>query len=264
MDIAAWRLHYAKTYFGEQKAEAIAGLFAEYAASTAKYGPNEDDRAGEQIWHHPVRELLCRWVSGDTKHCVESLCWLTGNISFPSQVKKLEAICRESFPRWEAFCAQCAALLPALDECSRSLFNDSLYLQGRLQRDGVAGALAFCESFYGWNAGDIVRAFMLAEKSRSCYDSNVGTLAEAEHDGWIGYYRGDCLTDVRLTASCLEALASYLRITGDGPDFHRWERNFLKPTGERNVMLLSSKQRAMGNRELAEVLTAVLDSPVNR
>jgi hypothetical protein len=141
-----------------------------------------------------------------------------------------------------------------LDERGRGLFNDSLYLQGRLQRDSVAGALAFCESFYSWNAGDSVRAFTLAEKSRSCYDRNVGTLAEAEHDGWIGYYRGDCLTDVRLTASCLEALASYLRLTGDCPDFHCWERNFLKPTKERNVMLLSSKQRAMSNCELAEAL----------
>jgi hypothetical protein len=258
-DVAAWRLRYAETYYGKQKAEVIAGLFAEYAASTAKYGPSEDDRAGEQIWHHPVRELLCRWISGDTERCVNSLCWLTGNLSFPNQIQKLEAICRESLPRWEAFCAQCASLLPALDERCRCLFNDSLYLQGRIQRGGAAGALAFCESFHGWNAGDIVRAFVLAEKSRSCYAGSAGALVEAEHDGWAGYYRGDCLTDVRLTASCLEALVSYLRVNGDGPDFHRWERNFLKPAGERRVMLLSSKQRAMGNRELAEALGPVMN-----
>jgi hypothetical protein len=258
-DVAAWRLRYAKTYFGEQKAEVIAGLFAEYALSTAKYGSNEDDRAGEQIWHHPVRELLCRWVAGDAERCVNSLCWLTGNLSFPDQIQKLEAICRESLPRWEAFCAQCAALLPAMDEHSRRLFNDSLYLQGKLQRDGAAGALAFCESFYDWNAGNIAQAFVLAEKSRSCYDRSAGTLVEAEHDGWAGYYQGDCLTDVRLTASCLEALVAYLRIAGDGPDFHRWERNFLMPAGERKVMLLSSKQRAMDNSTLAEALAPALN-----
>jgi hypothetical protein len=258
-DVTAWRLRYAKTYFGEQKTEVIAGLFAEYAVSTAKYGSNEDDRAGEQIWHHPARELLCRWVAGDTEHCVKTLCWLTGNLNFPDQIQKLKAICRKSLPRWEAFCAQCAALLPALDEHGRRLFTDSLYLQGRLQRDGAAGALAFCESFYAWNAGDIVRAFVLAEKSRSCYNRSAGTLAETEHDGWAGYYRGDCLTDVRLTASCLEALVSYLRITGDGPDFHRWERNFLNPAEERKIMLLSSKQRAMDNSKLAESLGSALD-----
>ncbi|MDR1587620.1 MAG: glycosyl hydrolase 115 family protein [Treponema sp.] len=263
IDVSAWRSRYAKTYFGEQKTEVIAGLFAEYAAAAAEYGPNEDDRAGEQIWHHPVRELLCRWISGDAESRVESLAWLTGNVSFPGQIQKLEAICRESLPRWEAFCARCAALLPALDERGRRLFNDSLYLQGRLQRDGAAGALAFCESFYRWNAGDIVRAFVTAEKSRSCYDRSSGTLVEAEHDGWAGYYRGDCLTDVRLTASCLEALVSYLRITGDGPDFHRWERDFLEPAGERKVMLLSSKQRAMSNSEMAEALWPVRRTETN-
>jgi hypothetical protein len=57
----------------------------------------------------------------------------------------------------------------------------------------------------------------------------------------------------------MEALVSYLRITGDGPDFHCWERNFLNPAGERKVMLLSSKQRAMGNSKLAEVLGPVLN-----
>jgi hypothetical protein len=72
-DVTVWRLRYAKIYFGEQRAEVIAGLFAEYAATTAKYGPNEDDCAGEQIWHHPVRELLCRWMAGDTESCVKSL-----------------------------------------------------------------------------------------------------------------------------------------------------------------------------------------------
>jgi hypothetical protein len=99
---------------------------------------------------------------------------------------------------------------------------------------------------------------LFAEKSRSFYAESIEVLAEAEHDEWAGYYRGDCLTDVRLTAFCLDGLVSYLRILGDGTDFHRWEREFLKPAGERRVMLLSSKQRALTNRELAAELEAVL------
>jgi hypothetical protein len=92
-------LRYVKTYFEEQETEAAAGLFAEYAGNTAKYGPNEDDRAREQIWHHPVRDLLCREVSGNTEHCVKSLRKLAGDVSFPDQIQKLETICRESLPR---------------------------------------------------------------------------------------------------------------------------------------------------------------------
>ncbi|MDR2051888.1 MAG: hypothetical protein LBP80_00595, partial [Treponema sp.] len=55
--------------------------------------------------------------------------------------------------------------------------------------------------------------------------------------------------------SCLDALISYIRVTGDGPDFHKWERDFLVPAAEREIMLLSSKQRALTNRELAAALS---------
>jgi hypothetical protein len=134
------------------------------------------------------------------------------------------------------------------------LFNDSLFLQGRLQLTGASGALAFCESFRAWTSGDKALAFLLADKSRSCYEESVRALSEAEHGKWAGYYRGDCLTDVRLTSFCLQALAAYLRVLGDGTDFHKWERDFLTPAAERKIMLLSSKQRAMTNEELTASL----------
>jgi hypothetical protein len=257
--VGEWRLRYVSTYYGGEPTgvtATITALFAEYASCTAKYGPHKDDRAGEQIWHHPVRELLCQWISTDTKSCVQRLAWLTGEAEFPEQVKTLEAICRKSLPLWDNFCARCSALAPALSADSLRFFNDTLFLQAQIQRNGAAGTLSFCESFHAWAAGDTALAFRLAEKSRSFYAESVEVLADAEHDGWAGYYRGDCLTDIRLTTLCLDGLASYLRILGDGPDFHRWEREFLKPAGEREVMLLSSKQRALTDEELAAGLEA--------
>jgi lysophospholipase L1-like esterase len=257
IEVCAWRLRYSKTYYGEKNAESIAALFGEYASCTAKYGPCEDDRAGEQIWHHPVRELLCRWMSGDTKSCVESLVWLAGNVPFCGQVKRLEEIAGETLPRWEVFCEKCAALLPELDAESHRLFRDTILLQARLQLSGAAGALAFCESFHAYASGEPAAAFRLADISRSRYEDGVKALSEAEHGKWTGYYQGDCLTDVRLTASCLGALVSWLRIIGDGPDFHKWERDFLTPAPEKRIMLLSSKRRPLDNRNLAERLERI-------
>jgi hypothetical protein len=255
IEVCPWRLRYSETYYGKKNAEAIAALFCEYASCTVKYGPHEDDHAGEQIWHHPVRELLCRWMSGDTTSGLRELMWLTGDVSFPEQVKKLEVICQEALPRWEGFREKCTALLPELETGNLRLFLDSIFLQAHLQLTGVEGALAFCESFYAYASGDMAMAFRCADKSRSHYTESVKALYGAEHDKWTGYYRGDCLTDIRLTASCLDALVSYLRITGDGPDFHTWERDFLVPVGEKEIMLLSSKQRALFNRELAAALS---------
>ncbi|GHV81823.1 hypothetical protein AGMMS49991_03810 [Spirochaetia bacterium] len=258
VDAAEWRKGYAETYYGKENASAIAALFGEYASCTARYGPNDDDRAGEQIWHHPVRELLCRWMSRDTETCLESLIWLAGTAQFSDQVKGLESIAVKSLPQWEAFCKKCAALRDTLDENARRLFDDTLFLHGRLQQSGAAGAAAFCASFRAFASGDTAKAFTLAEKSRSCYEAGVAALAEAEHGEWIGYYRGDCLTDIRLTGFCLNALVSYLRVLGDGPDFHEWERKFLIPATESSIMLLSCKQRALTNGELAAGLGAAL------
>lgn len=256
IDVEKWRICYAGTYFGAENAKTIAALFSEYASCTAKYGPNEDERAGEQLWHHPVRELLCRWISGDTESCLEELIWLTGDVPFAEQVKKLEAICLEALPKWETFCKNCAALRPLPYSGGGRLFDDSLFLHARLQWSGSAGAAAFCESFRAYASGDTALAFRAADRARSWYEESVKALFEAEHGEWVGYYNGDCLTDIRLTVFCLDALVSYLRIMGDGPDFHKWERDFLTPAAEKKIMLLSSKQRALTNEKLARILAS--------
>jgi hypothetical protein len=251
IDVGAWRKRYVETYYGTGNAETVTALFKEYAACTAQYGLNEDDRAGEQIWHHPVREILCQWMSGDTQSCLKRLKWLAGDVPFFEQVKKLEETSVETFPKWDAFCRKCAALRPLLDADSRRLFDDSLFLHARLQRSGASGTKTFCESIRAYISGSLDKAFHLASRSRTCYMESVKTLAEAEHNGWIGYYDGDCLTDIRLTVFCMDALVSWLRVLGDGPDFHKWERNFLAPAEERKVMLLSSKKRPLDNEQLA-------------
>jgi hypothetical protein len=127
-------------------------------------------------------------------------------------------------------------------------------LHGLLQLHGAAGTKAFCESFLAAISGDTFSAFRFAAESLTHYKESAALLEEAAHDKWIGYYDGDCLTDVRLTASCLDALVSYFRVVGDGPTFHHWEKEFLAPASEKNVALLSSKERAATNEELIEKL----------
>jgi hypothetical protein len=144
-----------------------------------------------------------------------------------------------------------------LNENSRQFFSDSLLLHGKLQMHGAAGTKAFCESFIAAISGDMFSAFRFAAESLTHYKASAALLEEAAHDKWTGYYDGDCLTDVRLTASCLEALVSYFRVLGDGPTFHQWEKEFLAPASEKNVALLSSKQRALTNEELAKNLQSI-------
>jgi hypothetical protein len=254
IDVDPWRRNYAKIYYGEKAAEEAAAILGEYPFCTAKYGPHEDDYAGEQLWHHPARELLCAWIRGETEQNLGSLKWLTGDLPFPAQTERLAELCRGSLPRWEALAERCLSLRRRMDGEQRRFFDSSIYLQIRLQRSGAVGAAAFCESFAAWRSRKGVCAFLLACKSLSAYREGVKALEDAEYDKWTGYYRGDCLTDTRLTVLCLESLVSYLRVMGDGPGFHRWERAYLGPEADRKIMLLSSKKRAMSNGELAAAL----------
>ncbi len=251
INVYEWRKCYAQTYYGEDRKEDVAALFAEYASCTARYGIHEDDHAGEQLWHHPVRELLCGMMQRRLDAGLESLFWLTGNVPCAEQAAALKNIAAETLPRWEVFCKKCLSLRPSLPENSRQLFTDSLLLHGLLHLHGAAGTKAFCESFLAGISGDTVSAFRFAAEAHVHYKASVTLLEEAEHGQWTGYYDGDCLTDVRLTFSCLDALLSYFRVVGDGPSFHTWEKDFLVPESERNVALLNCKQRALTNEELA-------------
>jgi hypothetical protein len=259
VDVGPWRESYVKAYYsrtGDSTVKALAGLFGNYAGCTAVFGPREDERAGEQIWHHPIRELLCEWMRGKDKDCVESLIWLTGKVPLGIQARQLEKIALESLPKWEAFCSQCAALRPELEPEPRLLFDTSLYLHARLQEFGARGALAFCQSHRAWVVGNFAAAFQLAERSFECFSESYRTLHETERGKWNGYYRGDCLTDIRLTANCLGALVSYIRVTGEGPGFHSWEEEYLQPAVDRKIMRLGllRKMRALNDNELKERL----------
>ncbi|MDR1278509.1 MAG: glycosyl hydrolase 115 family protein [Treponema sp.] len=249
-----WRKSYAGTYYGENNAESVAALFEEYALCTAKYGPNDDDRAGEELWHYPVRELLCKWIAGATVNGLESLIWLAGDLPFYDQAERLEQLAAETFPKWDRLCGKCAALRGKLDPEYKKFFDDSIFLQARLHRSGALGAAIFCESLNSYRAGDMVTAFRGADKARNIYHEGVKALMDAEHGKWAGYYDGDCLTDIRLTVSCMDALVSWLRICGDGPDFHGWEQSFLVPAGEKLVKLLLYKKRPLDNICLANCL----------
>jgi hypothetical protein len=196
-------------------------------------------------------------MSGDTESRVESLVWLAGNARFYEQAKTLEDIARRSLPQWDALCDKCAALRSLPDAGYRRLLDDSVFLQARLQRSGAAGTAAFCGSLSAYRSGGMIEAFLLANKSRNCYMEGVDALLAAEHGKWAGYYEGDCLTDVRLTVFCMDALVSYLRVLGDGTDFHKWERNFLTPASEAKVMLQTSKKRPLDNRNLAKCLERI-------
>lgn len=75
-------------------------------------------------------------------------------------------------------------------------------------------------------------------------------MDQAEHGHWQGYYYNDCLTNVKLTVYCCDTLRRYIRMLGDGPSFHSWERNYLYDAGDQKIVLLTNTNNHLSDDEL--------------
>ncbi len=76
----------------------IAELYRDYAQRTIAYGPNEDDRAGDEFYHHPARRIVGHWLQGKSDQPLDQLYWATGKVDFPEQVEWFRRKCADAVP----------------------------------------------------------------------------------------------------------------------------------------------------------------------
>lgn len=257
-DAPAHRMEYSERYYGSHAGQ-VSRCLEQFTRATIQYGPHDDERAGEQLCHHPVRELLCAWISGNTGKSLDSLRWLTGDVGYANQVNCLSSLCKEAAPGWESLHGRCMRVLGETRGPDKALFADSLMLQVKLHLSGLRGAISFCESYAAYAAGDAAGAFLAAARAETEYSKGVAALDAASHGKWRGFYDNDCLTNVRLTRDCLGALTGFLRVVGDGPSFHKWEKEYLSTKADRNVELLSCTGLHLSDSQMYVVLEQKLD-----
>jgi hypothetical protein len=245
-------VNYATLYY---KNAGVADLLEEYSKFTARYGTYDYDRAGEQLWHHPVREMARGWMTN--RKSPESLKWFS-KYSLKSQIERLKIFSRGGY-EWKQYSAMCMKARKRLGAAERRLFDSSILLQARLQEYGSRAAYSFCRSFENqeYQEDGIHESFRLAWEARRYYGLCLEAMSRAATGRWKGFYDGDCLTNVKLSFDVMEILAGYIRIIGEGPSFNVWEREMLLPENERGVMLLSSKKRHLSNDELGKALNQI-------
>jgi hypothetical protein len=137
------------------------------------------------------------------------------------------------------------------DELGRR-FYDNIQLQAEIHYTGALGASLFCESYASASgSGDYARAFVLAWMSKEAFKKALEGFRQAEHGIWGGYYRNDCLTDVALTVQFLEKLQGWLRIKGEGANFHMWHRKYLMEEKDRRIAMILYTNTPLSDDELA-------------
>ncbi|MBD0384812.1 glycosyl hydrolase 115 family protein [Paenibacillus sedimenti] len=232
----------------------IAEMFRDYARRTIPYGPNEDDRAGDEFYHHPARIIVGHWLQGKSDQSNVRLYWASGDVDFPEQVEWFRRKCAEAIPGWLELKERIERLLPALAKSDHLRLKDHLLLHVELHLSGCEGFEALGKSYAAYQVGDYPLAFVYASQAMWKYRKGRIALQEAEHGKWAHFFRADWLTNIESTVQNMDTLRRWLRVHGDSPDFFAWYKQFLMPETEKYIYLENTHRNPLSDDELARRL----------
>lgn len=253
IDVPKYHNNFMNSYFPSSPST-VGECYKEYFETTIKYGKNQDDKAGDEFYHHPAREIIKHWVKGNDANPDSSLLWAAGNTAFPEQVTWFKNKCSEALVDWETLKSKCENTASLLSGNERIFFEDNLFLQVILHHSGCKGFISLCKSYDAFKENNYPLAFVHATKAMEYYSEGVKAMHNAEHDKWKNFYRADWLTNVKCTIYSLDTLRKYLRMLGDGPSFFAWYKNMIIPETERQIYLENTQRRTLSDDELAECL----------
>ncbi|WP_022768633.1 glycosyl hydrolase 115 family protein [Butyrivibrio sp. FCS006] len=252
-DTAQYTQDYARTYYGADNAEAVSKLFSQWPEYSLKFGPHEDNRAGEQFANHITRMLATNFVV-DRNSPAPHLKWATSATTFRDQIIWYKELVEAAADNYEQYLKQCETTTKALSDTGKELFKDSLLMQIKYLYYGYLGANLACESMLLGLAGEYKKAFYQAGLAREAFLSGDKAQRDREHDKWQGFYENDCETDIKQSAYVMEYLMSTLRAIGDGPHYWAWQRDVQDPEEDRKVTLLLSTTNHLKDLELFDLM----------
>ncbi len=232
---------YTCLYYGAQ-AQQAAGYFRRYYASAIHFGPHEDNVAGDQFANYPARLLVSRYMRGGAEPEHE-LDWAAPFATLEEQARWYRDLCGQAVQRYGE-----------PEPAASPLLADSVLLQMEIYRRCYAGAVLAAQAVLDGLHGEYKAAFLKAGDAREEYLAADAAMRSREHDHWKGFYRNECLTDVKHTAWLLRTLMGYLRNQGDGPYFYTWQRDVLYTPAQARVMLITNMENHMEDLELYRAL----------
>lgn len=235
----------------------VAGLYRDYAKRTMPYGPNPDDRAGEEFYHHPARKIMGHWLRGE-QGTDEQLKWAAGDAPFLEQVQWFREQAKKAAPGWEELRDRCLELVECLPSEEANRLRHQLLVQLKLHKSGCRGLAAICSAYESFNEGNYPLSFVSASEAVWFYREGEQALREAEEGQWEHFYRADWLTNIANTIEHAEIVRKFVRIQGDSPDMFLWYKEYLMPETEKHIYLENTHRNPLSDDELAKRLKNVL------
>ncbi|MGO4108513.1 glycosyl hydrolase 115 family protein [Paenibacillus sp. YAF4_2] len=247
-------------YSSEQ--ESIIRLYQDYAANTIQYGPNADDRAGDEFYHHPARMIVGHWLQG-RKDTDSRLIWAAGAGSFLEQVRWFRQKAEQAIPGWEQLLKQGLAVADRLTDVEHNRLTVQLLVQIELHLSGCKGLASICSAYESFHAEQYPQAFIHASNAVWNYKAGQAALDRAATGQWENFYRADWLTNIANTVDHCETARKFLRLQGDSPDMFLWYKEYLMPETEKHIYLENTHRNPLPDDELARMLEAKFNGSTN-
>lgn len=229
--------------------------YQRYFEATVNFGAHEDEKIGDEFYHHSVRPLIAAWIRGQYHDTCRDLTWATGYVSFDGQIRWCRQKCVEGAHNWGTLLSGYYQELEALTGREYQLFQDNLVVGAKLHESGCKGFIAFCDSYVAFQEGDLPRAFLHASQALWHYQEGVNAMTSTEHGKWNNFYRSDWTNNVRMTIYSLDTLRRYLRALGDNERFTAWSNDLVwRIKGDQKV-----QYKPMTDDELAKALEHILN-----
>lgn len=231
----------------------IAQLYKSYFKNTIVYGPNADDRAGDEFYHHPARQIIGHWLQNKTESD-ERLCWAAGDVPFVEQVRWFRDRAERVVLVWYLLRKQCLEVMELLPEKERNRLHVQLLVQIELHWSGCRGLSSLCQAYMCYQEERFPEAFIEASHAVWDYKEGQQALLRAEIGQWKHFYRADWLTNIANTIDHVETARKFLRIQGDSPDMFLWYKEYLMPETEKHIYLENTHRNPLPDDELARRL----------
>lgn len=128
-----------RTYASDSKKLSL--LYEKYSEATLYFGNHEDEKAGEQFYHHPARRIISHWLSGETDTAMKSLKWATGEMSFEEQITWFKDRLTVGLTDLQLLREQANEIMDTLSEENKQRFHDQLMVSIILHESGCRGFL---------------------------------------------------------------------------------------------------------------------------
>jgi hypothetical protein len=203
-------------------------LMERYYRAPFQYGEFCDEKAGEQVYHHTLRNC----IKGVLKH--ESIVHLLQFIpnAPPENVgcfRWLLAHAEESLPGWESLHQDAKAIHSTLAGHAAQYFGDSVRMPIDYTYYSCIGFVSGLRGLLAYGQLDYREAFCLFAHAKKAMEQAWQVLASCEHGKWLHFYRGEWLTDTRETIRQLETIRGMAKIMGDTDTWRsRWMMDALR------------------------------------